>query len=146
MLLTSTPQIIDKLSNFDWYVALSRGGLPVAGFLAYITGVKQIDTLNIWSYEDHIQGKFNFIEKDFSFLQDKKVLIIDDLVDTGATMQQAIEHIKNFNPELLETFVAIKKSASQYNPTYYLKNAPHDDWVHFRWDLKDKFLLDLLLK
>ncbi|MBC7405854.1 MAG: hypothetical protein H7230_00050 [Candidatus Parcubacteria bacterium] len=144
-ILTTRAQIIDKLGQFDWYVALSRGGLPVAGFLSYITGIKQIDTLNIWSYEDKSQGEIHFIDKDFGHIQAMRVLIIDDLVDSGKTLLEAKSHLESFGPSKIETFVMIKKTCTTVEPTFYLEEAEPDKWINFIWDDKSKNLLDLVI-
>ena len=50
--------------EFDWYVAISRGGLIPTALLSYITQVRKIDTFCIFSYqENQNQSSFTIILK-----------------------------------------------------------------------------------
>ena len=71
--------------EFDWYVAISRGGLVPACLLSQITGHRAIDTVSVHSYEGDQAGEPVYVHKEYLNLQGKKILVIDDLVDTGDT-------------------------------------------------------------
>lgn len=122
--------------EFDWYLAISRGGLIPAVLLSHLTDVRQIDTLCAVSYsDDKTQGEINIIEKDYSHLTGKKVLIVDDLVDSGKTLDVIVDYIKDFKPALLKTAVIFKKASSIFTPDYFVEERPDDAWIDFPWEV-----------
>ena len=75
---------------FDAIVAITRGGLVPAAIVARELEVRVIETVCIASYHDYkTQGGLKVLKTiapDVSKLNDgAKILIVDDLVDTGAT-------------------------------------------------------------
>ena len=69
--------------SFTAIAGIARGGLVPAAIIARELGIRQVDTICIASYDDHIQGQARLlkgIDGDGSGL-----LVIDDLVDTGVT-------------------------------------------------------------
>jgi hypothetical protein len=75
----------------DAVLALARGGLPCAGALAYALGVKNMATLNVEFYtgvDERLPMPImlppmpNVVD-----LSGQKVLIADDVADTGATLK-----------------------------------------------------------
>ena len=129
------------LADFDWYVAISRGGLAPAYRLAQLTGVKNIDTFVAYSYDDetHKPGRMQYLAKDYSHLRGKRVLLIDDLVDRGATMEFAMQKLLEFSLADLKNFVVYKKAHSTVRPDFYVKETPSDQWIEFSNNLEDLF-------
>jgi len=73
-------------------VAVTRGGLVPAAVIARELGIHYIDTVCITSYNFKEQGEMNILKKIDDSGED--LLIIDDLVDTGATAKV----VKNMLP------------------------------------------------
>ncbi len=126
--------------EFDWYVAITRGGLVPACLLAQITGVTKIDTLCITSYnKQRKQGYIRCIVKGISYLAGQRVLIIDDLVDTGKTMKMAVDFVKqgtvHYSPAHIKTAVIYKKTGSLFEPDYFIEERPPDAWINFPWEV-----------
>jgi hypoxanthine phosphoribosyltransferase len=65
-----------------------------------------------------------------------RVLIIDNIVDSGRTIQFAVDHIKGFNPSVVDTFVLVQKDESKFEPTFIMQTVPSDQWVTFDWNQK----------
>ncbi len=129
------------LADFDWYVAISRGGLAPAYRLAKLTGVKNIDTFVAHSYDDetHEAKEMQYTPKDYSHLQGKKVLLIDDLVDRGTTMEFAMQKLLEFDLQDLKNFVVYKKQHSSVHPDFFVKETPSEQWIEFSNNLEDLF-------
>jgi hypoxanthine phosphoribosyltransferase len=124
------------VEKFDWYLAISRGGLIPATLLSHLTGVRKIDTLCLVSYtEKNTQAELEIIQKDYSHLKGQKVLIIDDLVDSGETMEFAMEYLKKFAPETVKTAVVFKKKHSKFHPDYFIEERSSEDWIDFPWEV-----------
>ena len=71
--------------QFHAILAVSRGGLVPAGILAQELNIRTVDTIGVKSYDDdNKQGEVEVTM--MPRLQDGKgVLVVDDLVDTGAS-------------------------------------------------------------
>jgi hypoxanthine phosphoribosyltransferase len=122
--------------EFDWYIAISRGGLQPAMLLAKFTDQRAIDTLPMKSYDHAQQTKqdLTVYPKDFSHLRDQRVLLVDDLADTGETLEKGREYLQQFQPADLKTFVVYWKNHSRTAPDYYLTSWPSDQWIYFDYD------------
>lgn len=118
---------IDK-GKVSKIVAITKGGLVPAYYLAKHLGVKYLETLCISSYDakNHPQEP---VVIPFSKEIDtrKGWLIVDDLVDGGATMELA----KSYFPNAL--FACLyRKPHSPKDPDFYVKEL--DGWVVFPWE------------
>lgn len=123
--------------KYEWYVTISRGGLQPTLMLSQITGQYNIDTICVRSYDNksNKQGTLEYTKKDLTHLTDKSVLVIDDLVDTGQTLQFVVDQIALVSPYVLHTAVMYVKPKSVYLPTFYIKKLPTNDFIIFPWEL-----------
>ncbi len=62
-----------------------------------------------------------------------KVLIIDDISDTGNTIYSITKFLDTQNISY-DTLTIFFKETSKYKPTYYLYEISHNIWVHFPWE------------
>src|SRR6218665_228138 len=70
--------------DFDSIVAVSRGGLVPAAILARELNIRVVDSICVSSY-DHDQQRELKILKNSALRDSPRLLIVDDLVDTGET-------------------------------------------------------------
>jgi hypothetical protein len=61
-----------------------------------------------------------------------KLLLVDDLVDSGQTLSRVIEHLKQRFPALTEVRTAVLwyKAVSTFKPDYYVQYLPTSPWIH----------------
>ena len=64
----------------------------------------------------------------------KRVLLVDDLSDTGLTLNKSIEWLKNYNStrdfiEEVKTACLWKKKSSIFNPDYCSVKLDSDPWI-----------------
>lgn len=119
----------------DFILAIARGGLFTAGALGYALGVKLLHVVNIEFYT----GREETMEMpvmlppipDPDLFQGLKVLICDDVADSGATLQTTHEFVQQHVAEV-RSLVIYQKSRSLIKPEYVWKHT--DDWIHFPWD------------
>jgi hypoxanthine phosphoribosyltransferase len=121
--------------RFDLVIGVARGGMPVAMVVSDHLGVK-IDFVNVKSYNGIAQRGvpkiYSTVTED---IKGKNVLIVDDLVDQGDTMETVKQHLGDHQPKLLETAVLFKKPWSKVEPDYYLEVV--DRWVVFPFELSE---------
>jgi len=130
-------RLSEKIAEeFDWYVAISRGGLVPAALLSQLTNMRKIDTLCVESYsEDKTRSEVRVIEKDYSHLKGQRVLIVDDLADSGQTLEFVMSYLVPYGPKTLKTAVIYKKKGSHFKPDYYIEERPAEDWIDFSWEV-----------
>ena len=81
----------------DVLLAITRGGLVPAGMLAYLLGYRDILVAAVAFYDDH--GKAGDQPAFLQFpadplLRGKRVLIIDEVWDTGTTIEAVVERVR----------------------------------------------------
>lgn len=118
----------------DAVFAIARGGLIVAASLAYALGVKNTYTMNVEFYtgvDERLPVPMILPPApDLALLQDAKILIADDVADTGKTL----ELVKEFcDGQVGEVRVATlyEKSHSVVKCEYVWRRT--DDWIVFPW-------------
>ena len=130
----------------DLVVAIARGGLLPAGAISYALGVKAIGTMNIEFYTDIAETLEAPVLipplMDTSALCGHKVLVVDDIADSGKTLALVMQMVRELgiaNPDGGEPMrVSEARSATIYHksrsviePDYVWKHT--DAWVNFPW-------------
>ena len=118
----------------DIILAIARGGVTFGHFLSEKLNIRSLFTLNSIHYNDtikldHIQ-LFNIPE----IPANSKVLVVDDIVDSGDTMQEVMSTLKNHFPKSdFKSGVLFYKKNAAYVPDYKVHEA--NDWIHFFWNI-----------
>lgn len=121
----------------DMILSIARGGLFVAGALGYALDVKNLYVVNVEFYEG--VGKTldmpvmlppvpNVV--DFS---EKKVLIADDVADTGRTLE-LVRHFCKDHVADVRCAVVYEKSHSLVKCEYVWRRT--DQWINFPWSVQ----------
>lgn len=128
--------------QFDSVIALARGGLRVGDLLSRIFD-KPLGVLTTSSYR-HTgnvvqQGELK-IGSTISAAEDVtrgRVLLADDLVDTGVTLEKLLPVMRSRHPEITELRTAVlwKKAVSVYTPDYCVCNLDDSPWIHQPFEL-----------
>ena len=64
-------------------------------------------------------------------VKDKRVLIIDDIVDTGRSAIQTLNYVKELGAKEVKSAVMLYLTFSEYEPDYYAKKE--SEWIWFIW-------------
>jgi hypoxanthine phosphoribosyltransferase len=133
-------RIADQIKGFqfDWYVAITRGGLIPAAMLAQITGQRHIDTFCVQRYgADNKERTITNVDcKNLKHFKNRSILVIDDLLDKGVTMKFVVDMIKMYNPSVLKTAVLYWKTSSAIVPDFYIEKCSDDRWITFSWEVE----------
>jgi len=122
----------------DMILAIARGGLFLAGALGYSLAVKNTYTMNVEFYtgvDERLPMPMilppvpNFID-----VKDAKILIVDDVADTGHTLKLV--------KEFCEGRVAESRIVALYEKTHSLVKCDYvwkhtDQWINFPWSDKE---------
>ncbi|MCY7367349.1 MAG: phosphoribosyltransferase [Chamaesiphon sp.] len=140
-------QIHQSQWKFDRIICLARGGLRVGDILSRI--FKQpLAVLAARSYggaNQQERGKL-LIANQITMTGDKlgsRILLVDDLVDSGVTLKQTTIWLRDLYPELeeLKTAVIWYKAASIYIPDYYLSYLAQNPWINQPFEKYDNYKL-----
>ena len=126
----------------DLILSLARGGLFLAASLGYALAVKNLHVMNVEFYD----GVGTTLDMpvmlppvpsavDFSA---KKVLIADDVADSGHTMELVHTFIKD-HVEYVRTAVIYEKPQSLIKCDYVWKRT--DRWINFPWSVEGPVVL-----
>jgi hypoxanthine phosphoribosyltransferase len=122
--------------QFNQIVCLARGGLRVGDILARIFD-QPLAILSTSSYRGNSQQRGHLV-----FAQDltmttlhlgSHVLLVDDLVDSGVTLQRTLTWLDNkygFYIEEVRTAVIWYKACSVIKPDYYVDYLEDSPWIH----------------
>jgi len=129
-------QVYESGYRFDSILCLARGGLRVGDVISRIYDMP-LAILATSSYREASgtrQGRLDiaeFITMTGGGLHGK-LLLVDDLVDSGVTLTRVIEHLKRRFPALTEVRTAVLwyKAASTFKPDYYVQYLPTSPWIH----------------
>src|SRR3954465_14135552 len=118
----------------DMVLAIARGGLLVAGGLAYALGVKNTFTRNVEFYTG-IGERLSMPMllppvPDLVDFSETRVLIADDVADTGATLELAGGFLDGRVPET-RCAVLYEKPRSTVKCEYVWRRT--DRWIDFPW-------------
>ncbi len=114
----------------DVIIGVSRGGLIAAVRASHLLRVPMIPVS--YSSKDGAGDDRNH-NNTLPELKGKKILIVDDIADSGHTLKELVDHYSNDNK--VETAALYYKVSSVLEPTYY--GYPIDDdfgWVVFPWE------------
>ena len=118
----------------DMVLAIARGGLLVAGALGYALGVKNVFTVNVEFYtgEDERLALPMMLPPvpDPSELSQRRVLICDDVADTGETLALVQRFCEQHVAEA-RIAVLYEKSRSIVHSDYVWRRT--DAWITFAW-------------
>ena len=120
----------------DLVLAVARGGLPVAGALAYALDVKQCFAMNVEFYagidDRHEMPAVLPPTLDPADLHGWHVLIADDVADTGKTLELVQREIAEFAAHV-RSAVLYRKPWSVVEPDYVW--AETERWIDFPWSV-----------
>lgn len=113
-------------------VAITRGGMAPAMIIARELDVRTVDTISIKSYDHQDQSEAKVLKSpDNEMMGDGTgILIIDDLVDTGKTL----EVVRALYPKAHIATVYAKPKGRPMVETF-ITEVSQDTWIFFPWDM-----------
>lgn len=123
---------------FRAVVAVTRGGLVPAAVVARELGIRVIETVCVASYDYDQQGQISVLKTICAPVSGSDggagVLIVDDLVDTGATAKVVREML----PKAHFATVYAKPAGRPLVDTF-ITEVSQDTWIYLPWDMGLQF-------
>ncbi|HMR48191.1 MAG TPA: phosphoribosyltransferase [Arachnia sp.] len=134
-------QVVDSGFRPGVVVAIARGGLVAAGALTYALGVKLVDAINVEFYTDVAATLPDPIllspMLDTHAITDQSILVVDDVADSGRTLQLVIKLLRGFGAEV-RSAALYAKPTTVMRPDFVWKDT--DRWIVFPWSAEPPLL------
>jgi len=118
---TLTMQVYESGYKFDCLLCLARGGLRVGDVISRVYDMP-LAILAASSYREaagteQVRGR---------------LLLVDDLVDSGATLHKVIDHLRSRYPGITEVRTAVLwwKAVSKFKPDFFVQYLETSPWIH----------------
>ena len=135
---------------FDQIICIARGGLRVGDVLSRIYE-KPLAILSTHSYAAEsgtVRGDLVIAEHMTMTapMLGRHVLLVDDMVDSGHTLEAVYKELPKRFPHVTELRTAVLwwKACSVFKPDYHVDYLPDNPWIHQPFEVYDNLRPDQL--
>jgi uncharacterized protein len=122
----------------DSIVALTRGGWVPARLLADRLGVHRLVSIRLqhWGITAKPSGKAELTEGLSGPVNGERVLVVDDITDTGESLRMAVDAVRAAGAREVQAATFLHITHSKFVPDYVAEEIPRDRWVWviFPWN------------
>jgi hypoxanthine phosphoribosyltransferase len=127
-------EVLESGFEPDMVIAIARGGLLLAGAVSYALGIKACGALNVEFYtgvDERLPEPVVLPPMlDSSALDAKRVLLVDDVSDSGRTLAMVVDLIAASGAEV-RTVCLYSKPRTVLEPDFVWRRT--DRWITFPW-------------
>ena len=152
-------QISDSGFNPSFIICIARGGLRVGDILSRIFNVK-CGYLGVESYSAEKNKQIADKQNELTFARDlsttsrsygENILVTDDLIDTGVTLEKTLKWLENYKDFkdkkiIFKSAVLYKKEKSSFKSDYIVHNLQDNPWIVFPYELRELVSIEDLRK
>jgi len=127
-------------------IGVARGGWYLARVLCDFFMVKDLFSLKMehWGVTATVTGaaelKFGLDSEAQKKLKGKRVLIADDVTDTGDSIKFALEYVSAFEPLDVKTATMHHKTSSSFMPDFYGELMTEWRWIIYPWSVYEDMM------
>ena len=128
--------LVEKTKDFnpEIILAVARGGLTLSHFMAQAMNIRNLFSLNSIHYNDETKLDTFDIFNIPDLSEAKRVLIVDDIVDSGETMVEILKILNNKFPNVeFKIATLFYKKSALIQPDFTVNEA--DCWIDFFWEV-----------
>jgi len=123
----------------DIVVAVSRGGFDPARILCDQLAIRRLASVQVEAYDGMVKRAEPIVVLPVNAdLTGKRVLMADDVSDSGASILKARDHLLERGASEVRIATLHIKPWSSFVPDYYAESA--DAWVVYPWELRECLL------
>ena len=128
-------ELMVPLGPWTGIVAITRGGLIPAAIVAREMEIRLVESVSVVTYDEEQRGQPAVIKRPDAAGDGAGFLIIDDLVDRGATARVVREILP-------KAYFACLYAKPEGRPLadMFITEVPQDTWVLFPWDTAPLFV------
>ncbi|NHJ85203.1 MAG: phosphoribosyltransferase [Asgard group archaeon] len=118
----------------DVLIGISRGGLVITRILSDIFGINEVSTIGVGFYQGINQtNKEPVLKQDLCYdVANKKVLLIDDVADTGKSIEFVLKYLEKSKIKEIKTATLHYKPHSTFKPDFFISET--SDWIVYPWE------------
>jgi len=127
--------LVRKTKEFepDTLLAIARGGLTLAQAYAEATDNRNLFTINSILYDGEVKRSHPKLVNLPELSGAKKVLILDDIADSGQTLRAVLTVLQERYPDItFKSATLFYKQSSCIEPDYWLHET--NEWIDFFWE------------
>ena len=137
-------------------IGIMRGAAPMIDVLSRIFKLKcaylAVESYSGKGVEDE-QGDIVFSREMSSIAKNMggKILLCDDLSDTGITLNKSVDWLKKYEPiknkiEDIKTATLFKKKKSTFDPDYCAVKLPNNPWIVQPFEVYEEIRIEDIIK
>ncbi len=120
--------------EFDTIIGIARGGLTLSHVLGEHYNIRKVYTINTIGYDDTVKLDSVKVFNIPNLQESKKVLIVDDIVDSGDTLKIVLELLEeSYSHCIFKSASLFYKPTAIIEPNWYFQEVK--DWIDFFWDV-----------
>jgi hypoxanthine phosphoribosyltransferase len=120
----------------DAIIPIVRGGMVPSALISDLLKVKEIYPINCSRYNG-IHLAVTPTIKPFNYsIQGKRVLLVDDILDSGETFKLCYQELKSKHPISVMTASMFVRDKS-VKPNFWSNVAKESEWIVFPWELME---------
>jgi xanthine phosphoribosyltransferase len=114
-------------------VGIARGGLTLAHAMAEGMDIREVQTIRTELYDKTCKRELLSIFGECSFSDISRVLVVDDIADSGDTLKAVMKHLRaEYNQIEFKVATLFYKKTSLYEPDFWVNEA--NEWIDFFWE------------
>jgi len=135
-------KVADSGFRPDVIVAVLRGGVVPALIVSDVLNVEEFYAIRVkhWGIAEEVY-KVPVIEQlPQGKLEGKRVLLVDEIADTGKTIEVAVRELRKMGLQEVRTSVVHLKPTSSVIPDYYVEKLNRWVWVFYPWSTAETLI------
>lgn len=130
-----TCKLISEVKNFEpeAIITVARGGLSLSHCMAEGLNIRDVQSIRTELYDKECKREKLSLFGKCSLENIKRVLVVDDIADSGETLFFIMEYLKKTFPQIeFKSSTLFYKRTSIYKPDFWINEA--DTWIEFFWE------------
>jgi hypoxanthine phosphoribosyltransferase len=134
-------KIQDSDFNPDIVICIARGGYIPARLICDYLNIYNLYSINIRHYTGSDKSETARLLAPLSIdIQGMKILLVDDIDDTGDTLQLAQDYLNGLNPKEIKVAVLHHKIISTLTPDFFAQKIIRWRWITYPWAIVEDVL------
>ena len=135
-----TRQVANKVKESSYrpttIVGLARGGWMPARLLCDFLGITDLISLKVehWLETGRTRDEATIRYPLTADLKGKRLLVVDDIADTGKSLIASTSYLSKFNADEMKTATMQFLSASKFVPDFYAEEVKVWTWFIYPWN------------
>jgi len=119
----------------DFVIAIGRGGYVPARLLCDYLGIMALTSIKIEHYLRGAEKQKSAVIRYplHTDIMSQRVLLVDDVNDSGDTLEVAVQHLQTFQPADIRTAVIHDKTSTAFSVDYHGRKIVKWRWLIYPW-------------